>query len=70
MEPLLQKFKMKNLTEEVCLSGIFPNSNSGKWSKSANKLVNNYLNESNMVADIEQDGRAGHDRVPVKMSCQ
>jgi len=68
LEPLLQKFKMKNLTEEVCLSGIFPNSNSGKWSKSANKLVNNYLNESNMVADIEQDGRAGHDRVPVKMS--
>jgi len=68
LEPLLQKFKMKNLTEEVCLSGVFPSSNNGKWSKSANKLVLKYLEDSNMIADIEQDGKAGHERVPVKMS--
>ena len=67
LEPLDRKFCMRNFTEEVYLSQIYPATNSGKWGKNAIEYLKKLLEEVNKIVDLEQDGKSGQGRIPAKV---
>jgi len=52
----LIKDLLRNFTEEVYLSQIYPATNSGKWGKNAIEFLKKLFDEVNMIVDLEQDG--------------
>jgi len=67
LKPLDRKFKLRNFTEEVYLSHIYPATNSGKWGENAIDFLRKLLEEANMIVDCEQDGKSGQGRIPAKL---
>ena len=60
-------FSMRNFTEEVHLSNVFPCTNSGNWTKTATEFLKIVLKDSNNIVDIQNVGKAGRGSQPVQM---
>ena len=60
-------FSMRNFTEEVHLSNVFPCTNSGNWTKTATEFLKIVLKDSNNIVDIQNAGKAGRGSQPVQM---
>jgi len=67
LRPLADKFRSRNLVEEVHLVNILPAGGTGKWTRVACETLEEMLEQSDMMVYVEIAGKSLSGTLPVKM---